>query len=104
MARQSAAGKGWLAMSLVENEQTKLLAAALNTAATSSVTVGILAPMAAAYYSLASTHVALNTVIVGGMVWLTGAIMLHMAARHVLRGLMPCPSYSGMRSSSCRSS
>lgn len=76
-------------MSLVENEQTKLLAAALNTAATSSVTVGILAPMAAAYYSLGITHVALSTVIVGGTVWFTGAIMLHMAARHVLRGLIP---------------
>ncbi len=76
-------------MSLVENEQTKLLAAALNTAATSYVTVGILAPMAAAYYSFGSTHVALNTVIVGGMVWFTGAVMLHMAARHVLRGLIP---------------
>jgi hypothetical protein len=30
-------------MSLVENEQTKLLAAALNTAATSSFTIGVLA-------------------------------------------------------------
>jgi hypothetical protein len=36
-------------MNLVENEQTKLLAAALNTAATSSFTIGVAAPAAAAF-------------------------------------------------------
>jgi len=91
-------------MSLAKNEQTKLLAAALNTAATSFVTVGILAPMAAAYYSFGSAHVALHTVILGGMVWFVGAAVQHMAARHVLRGLIARPSCNGMRSSFCRSS
>jgi hypothetical protein len=90
MPRQCAAGKGTVvAMSLVENEQAKLLAAALNTAATSSFTIGVLAPLAASYYSLGSTHVPLSTAILGGMLWFAGAIMLHMGARHVLRGLIP---------------
>jgi hypothetical protein len=89
MTRQCAAGKGTVvAMSLVENEQAKLLAAALNTA-TSSFTIGVLAPLAASYYSLGSTHVPLSTAILGGMLWFAGAIMLHMGARHVLRGLIP---------------
>jgi hypothetical protein len=36
-------------MSLIENERTKLLATALNTAATSCFTVGIATPLAGSY-------------------------------------------------------
>lgn len=43
-------------MSLIANEQTKLTAAALNTAATSSFTVGVLAPVAAAFYNVGGKH------------------------------------------------
>jgi hypothetical protein len=38
-------------MSLIHNERIKLLAVALNTAATSSFAIGVLAPMAAAFYN-----------------------------------------------------
>jgi hypothetical protein len=90
MTPQCAGGKGAVAgMSLVENEQTKLLAAALNTAATSSVTVGILAPIAAAYYNLGNATVLPHTVIIGGFLWFLGAAVLHFAARQILRGLRP---------------
>lgn len=76
-------------MSLIENEQTKLFAAALNTAATSSFTVGVLAPLAAAYYNLGTAAIASRTVVPGGMLWFFGAAMLHLGARHVLRRLVP---------------
>jgi hypothetical protein len=39
-------------VSLIHNERTKLLALAFNTAATSAFTVGVLAPVAAAFYDL----------------------------------------------------
>lgn len=74
-------------MSLVENEQTKLLATALNTAATSFVTVGILAPIAAACYSVGITIISLRALMIGGLMWFTGAVLLHIGARRVLRGL-----------------
>jgi hypothetical protein len=43
-----------LRMSLVHNERTKLLANALDRASTASLTVGVLAPIAAALYTSAS--------------------------------------------------
>jgi hypothetical protein len=63
-------------LSLVGNERTKLLANAMNTAATSSFTVGVLAPMAAAFYNVGSTSVTLKTLILGTSVWFFAAIAL----------------------------
>lgn len=75
-------------MSVIENEQTKLTAAALNTAATSSFTVGVLAPIAAAFYNIGgSVHVPIGVLVVGAVVWLGTAGALHLSARHVLKGL-----------------
>lgn len=75
-------------MSLIHNERIKLTATALNAAAGSSFTVGVLAPMAAAFYSLGSTTgVGLETVILGAVIWILTAVALHLAARHVLGGL-----------------
>lgn len=76
-------------MSSIRNEQTKLLAGALNTAATSSFTVGVLAPLAAAFYSVGSTPVGLPTLLIGTSIWLFAAVVLHLAARQVLRTLQP---------------
>ena len=42
-------------MSLIHNERTKLLATALNAAAGSSFTVGVLVPIAAAFYNVSAT-------------------------------------------------
>jgi hypothetical protein len=74
-------------MSLIGNERTKLLASALNTAATSSFTVGVLAPMAAAFYNLGPHPVTLRTLIIGTAIWFFAAIALHLAARRALKGL-----------------
>mgnify|MGYP000848162164 CR=1 FL=1 len=77
-------------MSAIENERTKLTAAALNTAATSSFTVGVLAPVAAAFYNLGgAVHVPVLVLMLGAFLWFTAAAALHMAARFVLGGLKP---------------
>lgn len=75
-------------MSLVHNERTKLLAAALNAAAGSSFTVGVLAPIAAAFYNVSgSSGIPLPTIVVGVAIWFFAAAALHLAARRVLGGL-----------------
>lgn len=74
-------------MSLIHNERTKLLANALNTAATSSFAVGVLAPLAAAFYNFGAAPVALGTLVLGTCIWLSAAVALHLGARRVLRGL-----------------
>jgi hypothetical protein len=71
-------------MSLIENEQTKLLAAALNTGATSCFTVGVLAPMAAAFYSVGQARIPVPTIVLGMVIWVAAASLLHVAARFVL--------------------
>lgn len=75
-------------MSLIHNEKTKLLAGALNTAATSSFTIGVLAPLAAAFYDLANRPVAASTLLLGTAVWFSSAVALHLAARLVLGKLI----------------
>ncbi len=58
-------------MSLIHNERIKLLANVLNGAATSSFAVGVLAPIAAAFYSAGGTpSVSLPTVAIGAVIWL----------------------------------
>lgn len=77
-------------MSLIHNERTKLTANALNTAATSSFAIGVLAPVAAAFYNIGATNrVPLFVLVIGTAVWLMCAGVLHLAARHVLKGLRP---------------
>jgi hypothetical protein len=75
-------------MSLVHNERTKFLAAALNTAATSSFAIGVLAPMAATFYNVSgSLPVRLGDLVLGTVIWLSAAAALPLAARRVLKGL-----------------
>jgi hypothetical protein len=75
-------------VSLIHNERTKLLATALNSAAGSSFAVGVLAPIAAAFYSVSGTSsIGLGTIIIGVVIWLFTAAALHLAARRVLGGL-----------------
>ena len=75
-------------MSLVHNERTKLLANALNTAATSSFAIGVLAPVAATFYNVGgAAPVRLGVLVLGTAIWLIAAAVLHMGARRVLRGL-----------------
>jgi hypothetical protein len=74
-------------MSLILNEQTKLLASALNTATTSSFAIGVLAPVAAVFYNVGGSPVSLSSLVIGVVVWFSAAVGLHMAARFILRNL-----------------
>ena len=76
-------------MSLVHNERTKLLALAFNTAATSAFTVGVLAPVAAAFHDLGSSRQPPKAVILGACLWIGASVVLHLAARRVLGWLEP---------------
>ena len=74
-------------MSIVQNERTKLTAAAIDRASTACVTIGVIAPVAAAFYSFGGERVGLRTLIIGTIIWLGTAAVHHLAARHILRGL-----------------
>ncbi|MDB5646449.1 hypothetical protein [Methylobacterium sp.] len=78
-------------MNLVFNEQIKLLAIALNTAATSCFTVGIATPVAGYIYNFGNmqTTVSLWSLGLGVAGWLLAAILLHFLARRALKGLKP---------------
>ena len=76
-------------MSVIHNERVKLLALAFNTAATSAFTVGVLAPVAAAFYDLTPSRGAPRTVILGAFLWIGASVVLHLAARRVLGWLKP---------------
>lgn len=75
----------------VRAEQTKLLANAINTVATSCVTVGIATPLAGYIYNVSNfrTQVEPLALLVGMTVWLSIAAGIHGLARRVLRGLAP---------------
>ncbi len=77
------------AMSLIDNEQTKLLATALNTAATSCFTVGIATPVAGYLYNVGGLQASLSpwVVLIGLLIWSGAAMSLHLTARQVLRRL-----------------
>lgn len=78
-------------MSIVFNEQTKLLATALNTAATSCFTVGIATPIAGYLYNVGNLQGTLAPDLLGFGVlgWLFAAVTLHLLARRVLTRLKP---------------
>ena len=76
-------------MSLVDNEQTKLLANAFDRASTACFTVGIATPLAAFVYSVSGFR---NSITYGTMAlaftgWLVAAIGLHLMGRQALKGL-----------------
>lgn len=74
-------------MSLIQNERIKLLASAFNTAATSSFTVGVLAPLAASFYDVGAQPFALRSLLLGTLVWFSACVVLHLSAQRILRNL-----------------
>lgn len=78
-------------MSLVENERTKLLATALNTAATSCFTVGIATPLAGYLYNVSGFRsiIGLLELVLGVSYWFIAATGLHLGGRRVLGKLNP---------------
>jgi len=78
-------------MSLTHNEQTKLLANALDRASTACFTIGIVTPLAGYLYNIGGLRSSIGAVeLATGLIgWLTAAIVLHLSARRILRGLRP---------------
>jgi hypothetical protein len=76
-------------MTAAEIEQTKLLANALNTMATSCFTVGIATPLAGYLYNISGLRSLLTfgALVVGVGIWFLAGVALHLAARQVLRRL-----------------
>lgn len=66
------------------NERLKLGAAALNTLATASMTVGVLAPAAAFLYGLGTPAAPGWTLLVGAGIWVSFAGLLHYGAQRLL--------------------
>jgi ACR3 family arsenite efflux pump ArsB len=76
-------------MTVIDNERTKLTANAFNTIATSCVTVGVVAPLAAVFYNFGPNAVPVRTVVLGVVIWLVIAIVAHYNARLHLGRLRP---------------
>ena len=72
---------------LIHNERIKLRANALNTAATSSFAIGVLAPLASALYGVQPDRLHAITLVIGVVAWFVAAIYTHSRAQAVLGGL-----------------
>ena len=70
----------------IHNERTKLFANLLNTMAGSSYTVGVAAPLAAAFF-YNPAGLAPRAIFGGAAIWLFASIVLHIGAQRVLGGL-----------------
>jgi len=77
-------------MSLVRNEQIKLLANALDRASTACFTVGIATPLAGYLYNVAGFRTAVSALelLLGLAAWIGAAIALHFAGKNVLKDLV----------------
>ena len=75
----------------IDNERTKLLANALDRASTACFTVGIVTPLAGYLYNVGGfrASVAVLGLLAGLVAWIGVAVGLHLAARWVLKGLVP---------------
>jgi hypothetical protein len=69
-------------MYLVENEQKKLLASALDRVSTICVTVGVAAPVAGVFYGLSKIET--WQLLAACPAWISAAVGLHLFARHTL--------------------
>ncbi|WP_407518754.1 hypothetical protein [Methylobacterium oryzisoli] len=78
-------------MSLIHNEQTKLTAGYLNAGASAFLAAGVVAPIAAAVFGVTGPGgpVPTLTIVIGVSMFLVGSILLHLAARYLLRSLRP---------------
>lgn len=73
-------------MSLIRNERTKLLANALDRASTACVAAGLIGPFVASMNGNGPLHLSYAAAL-STLVWISAAVTLHFAARHVLGGL-----------------
>jgi hypothetical protein len=73
----------------VHNEQTKLLATALNNIAVAFVVIGVVTPMTAVSFGIASAPAARVDTLSFSLVWFLTGVTLHFGARRALRSLRP---------------
>ncbi|MGI2031747.1 hypothetical protein ACRQ1B_05070 [Rhizobium panacihumi] len=73
-------------MTLVHNERIKLTANSLDRLSTACAAAGFIAPAASFANSTLTFQITWGTVI-STSAWLSGALILHLGARHVLRRL-----------------
>ena len=73
-------------MNLIWNERLKLAANALNALATATITVGILAPIAAVLYGLGSVNPSrpFGILLLSGLIWVLIGGTLHYVAQWLL--------------------
>lgn len=75
-------------MSLISNERTKFLATWLNTIASAAVILGVIAPLAAAFYGASvSDAPSPFTLALGALIWFFSGLALHLGVRRILRSL-----------------
>lgn len=74
-------------MSLIRNEQTKLLANALDRASTACIAAGLIAPVVAAANGAGNGLTFTWVSLLSSGAWILTAVVLHLGARHVLRRL-----------------
>lgn len=73
---------------MIHNERIKLLANLLNATAGSSYAIGVAAPVAATFfYGAGPAGLHVRAVIVGMVIWLIIATVLHLVAQWLLGGL-----------------
>jgi hypothetical protein len=71
----------------IHNEQVKLFAASLERVGTSAVTVGVFAPIAAAFFKIEGFNRDPLPIIVGVVSWLLLAAILYIESQRKLRNL-----------------
>ncbi|GJE48510.1 hypothetical protein GOFOIKOB_1541 [Methylobacterium tardum] len=76
-------------MSAVHNEQTKLLATALNNVAVAFAVIGFVTPITAMSFGIANAPVLRPATAFFATIWLCAAIGLHLIGRRVLRSIRP---------------
>ncbi|MDH2308602.1 hypothetical protein [Methylobacterium brachiatum] len=76
-------------MSAVHNEQTKLLATALNNIAVAFVVIGFVTPITAMSFGVASAPSLRSTTAFFAAIWLSAGIGIHPIGRCVLRSIKP---------------
>lgn len=74
-------------MSLVHNEQTKLLTTGLNTIAAAFIIIGVVTPVTAVSFGIANAPKPSGVTAFFAAVWLCTGFGIHWIARRVLRSL-----------------
>jgi uncharacterized membrane protein YdjX (TVP38/TMEM64 family) len=76
-------------LSLIHNERTKLTANWLDRAGTAAVTIGVIAPIAAAVFGYGNPPFSTGRLAIGVAFWFLTGVALHLIARLLLKRLQP---------------